>query len=131
MPSPRRALRAGREQWGLRHFAHLLSSHDWKFIGREGWGDLSQLDDAALAETVADMSECFAAHGHQLAELTEGIHHDGDPWFSDYAYEPERLIAEVIAEREYLARYPHGDRCRCPSCESQSSAVAPAAGATN
>jgi hypothetical protein len=90
------------------HFSQLASGHDW--FG--GWGHLERMDDATLAATVQEMADCWRAHEADVRALCE----PRTPWFQDYAADPQNLITEVIATREYTKNFPHGSECCCASC---------------
>ena len=110
MPSLKSKLRSRREPWTDGHFLQLSCSHDFF---HDAWGDLSQLPADDLPDVVRDMSLCWRQHQAEVRAEA----HPGQPWFAAFAEVPQKLIAEVTAQREHSARYPHGENCRCGSCQ--------------
>ena len=95
--------------YGDGHFTQLATGHDFF---NAAWGLLDQLSGRDLQETLVDMVQCYRQHETEVwAECAPNR-----PWFADYQGNPQKLIGEVCAQREYAQRYPHGDRCKCPQC---------------
>jgi hypothetical protein len=108
MPSPRSQLR-NRRGYSIGHFSHLATAHD--FFG-DGFGHLDKLPINDLPAVVESMAECWHQHQSEIAAECA----PREPWFAQYAAAPQQLIDEVIAQRDYAKRYPHGSECCCASC---------------
>ena len=93
MPRPKLKSRS-RRGYGDGHFLQLVCSHD--YLG-DAWDRLDKLDETELRETVADMQKCFAAHLEDVLAIRND--QSREPWFAQYADDPEKLIAEILSKR--------------------------------